>query len=144
MTWLPDQSEKELQDEIRFHLEMEAEKNCRAGMSEHEARRAARRAFGGVHRIQEEVRELRRTHALDMLLRDVAYAWRSLRHAPAYALTTIVTLALAVGVCAAMMTFIEAALLRPLPYDDVKRVMTIWETNLASGENQLPVSPATY
>src|SRR5687767_6169798 len=117
MSWLTDRSDRELDDEIRFHLEMETEKNRRNGMSEREARRAARRAFGGVRQVQEDVRELRRTRAVETMARDIAYAWRSLRHAPAYALTTIVTLALAVGVCAAMMTFIEAALLRPLPYE---------------------------
>jgi putative ABC transport system permease protein len=144
MTWLPGSSDKELDDEIRFHLEMETEKNLRAGMDEKEARRAARRAFGGVRRTQEQVRDLRPTHALEMFVRDVVYGWRTLRHAPAYSLTSIVTLALAVGVCAAMMTFIDAALLRPLPYRAPERVMTLWETNLTSGENQLPISPANY
>jgi predicted permease len=144
MAWLPQQSDKELDDEIRFHLDMETEKNQRAGMSENEARLAARRAFGGVHRVQEEVRDLRRTRPIELLYRDLVYGWRSLRQSPAYALTTIVTLALAVGVTAALLTLIEAALLRPLPFANADRVMTIWETNLASGENQLEVSPANY
>ena len=144
MTWLPGRSDKELDDEIRFHLEMETEKNLRAGMDETEARRAAKRAFGGVRRVQEEVRDLRPTRMVETLLRDVAYGWRTLRRSPAYSLTSIVTLALAVGVCAAMMTFVEAALFRPLPYARPNRVLTLWETNLSSGENQLAVSPANY
>src|SRR6185436_14159610 len=100
--------------------------------------------FGGVRRVREEIRDLRRTRAVELFLRDVAYGWRSLRQAPAYALTTILTVSIAVGVCAAMLTFIEAALVRPLPYRDVDRVVTLWETNLASGENQLDVSPANF
>jgi putative ABC transport system permease protein len=144
MNWRPDLHDREVEEELRFHLEMEAEKNRAAGMSEDDARRAARRSFGGVRRVQEEIRDLRRTRAVELLLRDLAYGWRSLRRAPAYALTTIVTLGLAVGVFAAMLTFIEGALLRPLPHREPERVVTLWETNLASGETQLAVSPANF
>ncbi len=144
MNWLPGESDKELDDEIRFHLEMETEKNRAAGMTDSEARRAALRAFGGVRRVQEEVRDLRPTRFIETLLRDVAYAWRTLRRSPAYAMTTIFTLALAVGVCTAMVTFVEAALFRPLPYAGLSRIMTIWETNFAAGEEKLEVSPANF
>src|SRR6185436_14284133 len=127
--WRPNIHEREVDEELRFHLDMEAEKLRGAGMSDAEARRAARRVFGGVRRVREEIRDLRRTRAVELFLRDVAYGWRSLRQAPAYALTTILTVSIAVGVCAAMLTFIEAALVRPLPYRNVDRVVTLWETN---------------
>ena len=144
MNWKPERSEREVDDEIRFHIEMETEKNVRAGMSAPEARRAAKRAFGGVRRVQEEIRDLRRTRPVEMFLRDVIYGWRSLRRTPAYALTCIATLGVAAGVCAAMLTFLHTALLRPLPFGDVERVVTLWETNTASREQQLEVSPANF
>jgi putative ABC transport system permease protein len=136
--------DRDLDEEIRFHLDMEAEKNRRNGMSDAEARRAAARAFGGIRRVHEQVRDLRRTRWIEDLLRDISYGWRTLRQTPAYALTTILTMALAVGVSSAILTFVEGTLLRPLPYAPMDRIVTLWETNLASGENHLEVSPANY
>ena len=144
MNWLPGQNDREMEEEIRFHLEMEAEKNRRAGLNDADAMRVARRSFGGVRRVQEELRDFRRTRSFELFVRDVTYGLRTLRNARAYAVATIVTLSVAVGICAAMMTFAEGALLRPLPYRDVERVVTLWEANLSSGEKQLAVSPANF
>jgi putative ABC transport system permease protein len=144
MNWLPSHRDREVEEEIRFHLEMETEKNRRNGMTDDEARRAAQRAFGRVHRVREDIRDLRRTRAVELFVRDVAYGWRTLRRAPAYAITTILTLAIAVGVAAAMLTFVHSALLQPLPYRDADRIVALWETNRATGETQLAISPANF
>src|SRR5688572_3598839 len=134
----------ELEEEIRFHLDMEAEKHRRNGMSEDDARRAALRAFGGVRRVREEVRHMRRGRIFEDFARDVAYAWRTLTKARAYSLTTVLTLGIAISLAAAILTFVDAALLRPLPYQSLDRVVTLWESNLATGEDQLDVSPANF
>ena len=74
-------AEHRLNEEVRFHLEMEAEKNEREGMTPHEARRVAATRFGGVERHKESVRDARGFRWIDDLISDTRYAWRSLRRA---------------------------------------------------------------
>src|SRR5688500_13006759 len=76
--------ERELDDELRFHLEMEIEYNLRRGLDPAEARRAALREFGGMNRIKEEAREARGIGALEDVGRDLRIASRSLRRTPVF------------------------------------------------------------
>jgi len=71
--------EHELDEELRFHLEMQAEEYVRGGMRPDEARRRAAIEFGGVERVKEEVRHARGLGALESVARDVGYAWKSFR-----------------------------------------------------------------
>lgn len=121
--------ERELDDELRFHLEMEIEYNVRRGLDPVEARRAALREFGGVNRIKEEAREARGVSAIEDLGRDVKLASRSLRRTPVYTLVALLTIALGVGVTTAVFSVVDGVLLRPLPYPRPERIVRLYERN---------------
>jgi putative ABC transport system permease protein len=94
--------ELEMEEELRFHLEVETEENMRSGMLPEEARRRARVAFGGVERHKEEVREARGFGWMEILARDIGYAVRGLRLHPVFAGTLVLTLALGLGAALTM------------------------------------------
>src|SRR5215475_10579581 len=76
--------EREMDAEMRFHLEMEAKENVHRGMSGEEARRAALRSFGGVEQVKEEYRDLSRFRRLDELWQDLRYGARMLLKRPGF------------------------------------------------------------
>jgi putative ABC transport system permease protein len=107
--------ERELDDELRFHLERETAKLERRGLDSEEARRRARLEFGGVDRVKEEARDARGVRVLETMLRDLRYAIRGLRARPGFALAVIATLALGIGANAAMFGIVDRLMFRPLP-----------------------------
>ncbi|MGH7582133.1 MAG: permease prefix domain 1-containing protein, partial [Gemmatimonadales bacterium] len=107
--------ERELDDELRFHIDREAEKLLRQGVPPEAARRRAQLAFGGLEQMKEASRDARGTARLESLARDLRYAIRSLANRPAFALTVIATLALGIGANAAIFTLVDSVVLRPLP-----------------------------
>lgn len=121
--------DEELEDELRFHFEQEVEKHRKAGLSEEEAQRRARLAFGGRSQVAEECRAARGTSLIESVLRDVRYALRQIKKSPGFAATVVGTLALGIGAATAMFTVVDHALLRPLPYRDAGRLVVIHESN---------------
>src|SRR5437660_9627447 len=107
--------EQELDDELRFHIEREAEKYERQGMSHEPALRRARLEFGGVEQVKEASRDMRGIARLESIVRDLRYAMRSLKNRPAFTLTVIATLALGIGANTAIFPLVDALVLRPLP-----------------------------
>src|SRR5947208_7260044 len=107
--------EQELDDELRFHIEREAEKYERQGMSHEAALRRARLEFGGVEQVKEASRDMRGIARLESIVRTLRYSMRSLKSRPAFTLTVIATLALGIGANTAIFTLVDALLLRPLP-----------------------------
>ena len=120
--------ESELEDELRFHLEKEIEQNEARGMSSEEARSAARRSFGGVARVKEEIRDERGIRFFEELWQDWRYGVRTLLKTPGFTLIIVITLALGIGANTAIFSVINAVLLRPYPYPDQDRLMWVWET----------------
>ena len=118
--------EQELDEELRFHVDHEAEKYMRSGMSEAEARRRARLAFGGHEPMKEDCREARGTGFLELTLQDVKYGFRQLRANPTFALVMILTLALSIGVNSAIFSVIDGVLLKRLPYPQPEKLVRIF------------------
>jgi predicted permease len=118
---------RELDEELRFHLEQETAARIRAGEEPAAARREARRAFGGVDRYKEEARDAIGVRAVDDLAADVRFALRALRRNPAFALTAVLVLAVAIGATSAVATVVHAVLIADLPYPHPDRLVRIYE-----------------
>ena len=117
--------DEEMDEEFRFHIEMQTAKNQRRGMPADEARRRALLAFGGRERFREEGRDERRSRVLEDLARDVRYAIRTLRRAPGFTAVAVLSLALGVGANTAVFGIVDAVLLRPLPYPAPERLVSV-------------------
>jgi putative ABC transport system permease protein len=126
--------EDELDDELRFHLQMETEENIRRGMSAQEAHYAARRSFGGFQQTREIWRDRRYLPWLESWLRDLRFAVRSLARAPLFTLFAVASLALGIGANTALFTALHALVLRPLPYPQPERLVKLWETSMWHGQ----------
>jgi predicted permease len=110
-----DRAELELSDELQFHLQNQIDEFVAQGMNPQEARRAARQSLGGVERVKEECRDMRRTNLIENFLQDVRFGFRMLRRNPAFAVLTILCLTLGIGANAAVFSWVEGILLRPYP-----------------------------
>jgi putative ABC transport system permease protein len=117
--------EREMDAEMRFHLEMETAENIRRGMSEEEARRAALSSFGGVERVKEEYRDLSRFRLVDELWQDVRFSARLLLKQPGFLAVAVLTLALGIGANTAIFTVVNGVLIRSLPYRDSSRLVIL-------------------
>ena len=123
-----DRLDRELDEELAFHLDREVRARVARGEDPAEARRQASMALDGIERCKEECRDQRRTQGVDVIARDFAYACRTLRRTPAFALAAIATLALGIGASTAIFSVTDAVLLRPLPYQDPDRlVLLFWQ-----------------
>src|SRR6185503_19191925 len=112
----PDRMDERLDEEVRFHIDMQTERNIRMGMNPDEARRQANLQFGGREKWKSEARDEYHGHWWDGLRNDFVFAARSLAKHRGFALTAIVTLALGIGAGTAIFSVVNAVLLRPLPY----------------------------
>ena len=137
----------ETAEELRFHLEMEAAKNRRAGMDPREARRQARVRLGGVDAIREAVRDARGKRPLEDLVRDIGYALRGARRSPGFTLVAVLTLTLGIGANTAVFTVVDNFLFRPPPFEHVERLVSIRDVNPAQGwtaEDNVAASPGNF
>ena len=131
----------ELDEEIRFHLEREIQKNMLAGMDEPDAVRQARVRFGGVENIREQVSDESGVRWLEDFIQDVRYGLRGLRKAPVFTAAALISLGVGIGASTAAFSVVNGVLLRPLPYPDQDRLHSInveWPTFAG------PLSDADY
>ena len=138
--WNRTASERDLDDELRFHVAMETEAGEQRGLPADEARRRALVAFGGVERFREETRDTHRPRWLEEARSDLAHGWRLLVSRPGFSIAVILTLGLGIGANTAIFSAVNAVLLRPSPFADPDRLVMIWETDRASGTHHEPAS----
>ena len=117
----------ELTDELESHLQMHIDDNLRRGMSPEEARRQALVALGGVEQTKEIYRDRRSLPMIETLLQDLRYALRMLARNPGFTVVAVLTLALGIGATTAIFSVVYGVLLRPLPYTDSNRIMSVFE-----------------
>ena len=117
----------DLDRELRSDVELEEEEQRENGLPPEEARYAARRAFGNATLIKEQTRETWGWMWIDRLLRDLRYALRQLAKAPGFTLTAVLTLAIGIGGVTAVFSIVLAVLLRPLPFEDSGRLISLHE-----------------
>jgi len=118
--------EREMNEELRFHVEMETRRYVEGGLSEAEARRRALVDFGGVESHKESVRDERGTSWLYDGWNDVRFAARSLRRRPGFTMVATLTLALGIGATTTLFGVVKRVLLTPLPYGDPNGVVVVW------------------
>src|SRR5579862_2811182 len=110
--------DQEFDEEARVHLEMLAERFIARGMEPSEAMYAARRQFGGLSQMRQDLRDRRALPPVDVLVQDFRHAFRQLRRARGFAASAALTLALGIGASTAVFAVLDAVVLRPLPFSD--------------------------
>jgi putative ABC transport system permease protein len=118
--------EKELDDEVRFHVEQLIEQYVESGLPREEAQRRAKLAFGGIEQAKEECRDARGAQFIETLFQDVRFGTRMLRKSQGFTSVAVLTLALGIGANTAVFSVVESVLLRPLPFPDSDRLFAVW------------------
>lgn len=132
--------ERDLNDELRFHLEMEIEKNIARGMKPFEARSQALRSFGGVEKFKEECRDVRGGTLIESFIRDAHYGTRILLRNPGFTAVAVLTLALGIGANTAIFSVIYGVLMRPLPYKDGNQLVIVHQQAPLAHVDNVPFS----
>ena len=135
--------DQEFDDEMAAHLAMAVDAYVKQGLSAEQARRAAVLRLGNRASLMEQQRELQRLPLVETAWRDLHLTVRRLRRAPAFAATTILTLALGIAANTAIFSICNALLIEPLPYPDADRVVVIHERDLNDGDTGA-VTPADF
>ena len=127
---LSERREQEIDEELRFHIEMQTAANIRSGVSQTDARADAVRSFGGVDYYRDEVRESRGVRMIDDLRSDIRFGLRTLASRPTVTIVAMLTIAAGIGPTTAIFGAVHGILLASLPYKDVDRIAFIEQRDL--------------
>jgi predicted permease len=137
------QVERELDEELRYHLEQQIAENLAAGMTAAEARYAALRAMDGIEQQKERCRDMRRVNFIEDFIQDLRYGVRVLAKSPVFTIVAVFTLALGIGANTAIFSVVNQLLLRPLPFRDAERLVMLWEVT-PEGRHENTTSRANF
>ena len=127
-------TDDDFSDEVQAHIDLEVDRLMADGMSPEEAHAAARRAFGNATLARERFHETSRWIWLEQLAQDLRYAWRGMRHSPPFVATTVLTLAVALGLVTIAFTIFNAYVLRPYAVRDPHSLhQIIWHSRHSGG-----------
>ena len=136
--------ERELSDELRFHLEKLIEEKVAKGMTPEQARYTALCELGGVEQIKEECRDMRRVNYIESFLQDVRCGLRQLRRSPGFTTVAVLTLALGIGINSTIFSLVRGMLLASPPVHDPEHLVVVSRGRLADGWRLGPVSKADF
>jgi len=131
-----DQVERDLEDEFRDHLDRAIEAEIARGRTPEDARYAASRALGGIEQRKEQCRDMRHVNFIEHRIQDLRFAVRQLRRYRGFATVAVLVLALGIAASVTIFGFVDAALIRPLPYEEPSRLMTVFGTRPESAQGQ--------
>src|SRR5213082_211144 len=134
------QTENDLEEELRSHIQLRAEALERSGLAQPEAERRARLEFGSPERFKEECREAIAGNFIDVLFQDLRFSLRMLRKSPGFAAVAILTIALGIGATTAIFSLVDATLLEPLPYPQPERLVSIQDNFPGVGAQDVGIS----
>jgi putative ABC transport system permease protein len=138
-----DAAENQLDEELRFHFDREAEKLINSGYSREEALRRVRLAFGGVEQVKEDCRDARGVRLVENLRQDLRFGLRQLRKSPGFAIVAILTLALGIGANTAIFSMVNALLVHPYNFRDLDQLVRVWEyRGVDAGIDERVLAPA--
>jgi putative ABC transport system permease protein len=135
---------RDLDEELQFHLDARTQDNLAAGLPPEQARRDASLKFGNRTLMKERTRDMNVHAWIETTGQDLRYALRGLKRSPGFAATAILSLALGIGASVSIFTVADNLLLRPLPYPDASRLMILWEGNKTHNFKRNVVAPANY
>jgi putative ABC transport system permease protein len=142
--WRGNDLDRDLDDEMAFHLAMREQALRDDGRTPGAARDTARKQFGNTVRVKESMRELWRLSAIDRLWQDLRFGLRLASRQPSFTAIVVATLALGIGATTAMVTIVDAVMLRPFALPDPDRLVVMWDVNPELNVTRFSGSAANY